>query len=139
MSIVNRQDFLKIAGKGFLAISGILGFGMLVRFLGYRSEEEAQTVFDLGLASDFPVGSRTHLPDIPAVLIHNETGFAALSLVCTHLGCTLEQDNDEFRCPCHGSQFDGNGVVLQGPAAKGLTQLTVEQDDQGHIILFRAS
>jgi len=136
MSIVNRHDFLKIAGQGFLALSGILGFAMLVRFLGYQSETDTQTEFDLGLASNFPVGSRTHLPNVPAMLIHNETGFSALSLTCTHLGCALEQDNDNYSCPCHESHFDESGSVLQGPATKGLPHLKVEQNDQGHLILF---
>ena len=139
MSNLNRHDFLKMAGQAFLALSGILGFGMLVRFLGYRSEEDTQTEFYLGLASDFPVGSQTHFPKIPAVLNHNETGFSALSLICTHLGCTLEQDNDDYACPCHGSLFDKSGSVLQGPAENGLVHLRVEQDDRGHLILFGSS
>ena len=139
MNTINRHEFIKLAGQGLLALSGILGFGMLVRFLGYQSEVDTQTEFDLGLASDYPVGTRTHFLNIPAVLIHNDTGFSALSLECTHLGCTLEQNKENYSCPCHGSHFDESGVVLQGPAVKGLAHLSVEQDDRGHLILFESS
>jgi cytochrome b6-f complex iron-sulfur subunit len=139
MNNISRSDFLKITSRVFLAISGILGFGMLTRFLGYQSETETLTIIDLGLASDYPLGSRKLFPDIPAMLIHDQNGFTALSLTCTHLGCTLEQKDELFSCPCHGSHFDKNGIVLRGPAAKNLVSLKVELDDTGHLILYRTS
>ncbi len=42
--------------------------------------------------------------------------------VCTHLGCQLEWNPDErsWDCPCHGSRFDENGGLLDGPAQRGL-------------------
>ncbi|HKZ44157.1 MAG TPA: Rieske (2Fe-2S) protein [Anaerolineales bacterium] len=139
MNSINRREFLRITSRVFLTISGLLGLGMLTRFLGYQSETGIQPEVDLGLASDYPVGSRTHLPDIPAVLNHSQSGFTALSLTCTHLGCTLEQVNEAFSCPCHGSHFEKNGMVLRGPAAKGLEKLRVELNDAGHLILFRSN
>ncbi len=58
---------------------------------------------------------------------NDATCFTALSLVCTHLGCTVAFDNtnDVFNCPCHGSKFDGQGGVLNGPAATPLNKLKV--------------
>lgn len=39
---------------------------------------------------------------------------------CTHLGCKLEWNNQEksWDCSCHGSRFDKNGKILDGPANK---------------------
>ena len=46
----------------------------------------------------------------------------AVSLRCTHLGCLLRFNAAErsWDCPCHGSRFDVDGDVLEGPATRSL-------------------
>ncbi len=46
----------------------------------------------------------------------------AVSLRCTHLGCLLRFNAAEtsWDCPCHGSRFDVDGEVLEGPAVHPL-------------------
>ncbi len=46
----------------------------------------------------------------------------AVSLRCTHLGCLLRFNGAErsWDCPCHGSRFDVDGAVLEGPAVDPL-------------------
>jgi menaquinol-cytochrome c reductase iron-sulfur subunit len=41
---------------------------------------------------------------------------------CTHLGCAYhwEMSSGKFMCPCHGSYFDIEGKVLDGPAPRPL-------------------
>ena len=136
MPKINRRDFLKLSTTGLLTASGLLGLGALFRFMGYESESATKLEFDLGETSAYPVGSRTILSEIPAILIHTESGFKAISLVCTHLGCTVEQNADGFSCPCHGSLYSGDGSVLRGPAQKPLPTLRLEQDAEGHLTLF---
>ncbi|MGF1487942.1 MAG: FAD-dependent oxidoreductase [Prochloraceae cyanobacterium] len=56
----------------------------------------------------------------------------AVSLTCTHQGCTVQkQNNGEFFCPCHGSAFDRDGKVIKGPARRDLAryQITQTKDD----------
>jgi cytochrome b6-f complex iron-sulfur subunit len=59
----------------------------------------------------------------------------AFSLVCTHLGCTVEQKNGEYECPCHGSKYNDKGDVTRGPANTALKKLRVEINETGNIIL----
>ena len=37
---------------------------------------------------------------------------------CPHLGCALKYNKAEhsWDCPCHGSRFDENGELIDGPA-----------------------
>lgn len=135
MPELSRRDFLKLTRDGFLYLSGALALGGLVKFLGYDSNPAPQTVFELGSAAQYPLGSKTALKEIPALLIHSSKGFVALSLTCTHLGCTVESNEDGFVCPCHASRFDADGNVIQGPAAKPLRRLRVEITTDNQLII----
>jgi Rieske Fe-S protein len=52
----------------------------------------------------------------------------AVSLRCTHLGCLLRFNGAEtsWDCPCHGSRFDVDGTVLEGPASRPLPRREIE-------------
>ncbi|MEU6477637.1 FAD-dependent oxidoreductase [Streptomyces sp. NPDC047017] len=60
--------------------------------------------------------------DRVAVYRDEEGGVHALSARCTHLGCLVAFNSAEraWECPCHGSRFDIDGSVLQGPATRPL-------------------
>jgi cytochrome b6-f complex iron-sulfur subunit len=135
MTDLSRRDFLKLARDGFLYLSGALAAGGLLRFLDFNPNPTPKTEFNLGPTESYPLGSRTVLPEIPAILIHTEQGFSALSLVCTHLGCTLENGADGFACPCHGSRFDTEGRVMHGPAVKPLPAMRIEITEDKRLIL----
>ena len=44
---------------------------------------------------------------------------------CPHLGCALKYNREEhsWDCPCHGSRFDENGMVLDNPATDDSTSI----------------
>lgn len=62
-----------------------------------------------------------------SILVDHPLGntFNALSSICTHQGCLVsafDAGSGQFVCPCHGSRYDVNGQVTQGPASVPLTK-----------------
>lgn len=132
---LSRKNFIKLLSRFSLGLAGALGLGGLIRYFSLSPDPGSPTSFDLGKRSDFPPGSVIFRMDIPAVITNRNGTFEALSLSCTHLGCTLEEDGAGYSCPCHGSQFDDEGKVLTGPAEENLPPLSIEIDESGTIIL----
>lgn len=60
----------------------------------------------------------------------------ALSSICTHKKCKLTAERDRsFYCPCHGSTFDPDGHVTQGPALLDLPMLTTRLSAAGELLV----
>lgn len=133
---ISRRDFIRVASASLLSLSGLMGLRFLFRFFSAQTDPPPQTDFDLGPASGFAVGSNSLQSMIPALVLRSESGFTALSLVCTHLGCTVEQKPDGFVCPCHGSRFDNQGRVTRSPAQKDLRALRVDITPDGNLHVY---
>ena len=97
----------------------------------------------LGNASQVPVGQAAlfTIPSSgdPGIVVHTVGGsWVAYDAVCPHAGCQVgyASSADVFVCPCHGSQFQvNNGAVLNGPAPRGLTPLTIVEGSNGNLYL----
>ena len=61
----------------------------------------------------------------------------ALSARCAHLGCTINwfPDLRTFKCPCHGSEYRGNGVNFAGPAPRPLDRFRIELNVDGELVV----
>ena len=70
---------------------------------------------------------------VSGIIIVNTDGnnYVALSSTCTHQGCTVgySVQNNNFPGPCHGSVFNSNGSVANGPATQPLKQYTVTKNE----------
>ena len=56
--------------------------------------------------------------------------YTAALMKCTHRGCELNVGGGIYSCPCHGSEFDTKGGVLEGPADQDLKtyKTTIENE-----------
>lgn len=124
----NRRGLL----KGFFGFLGALGLGSffyaLYRFLAPGAGAHPPVEIPLG---EIPLGGTYALKygGSPGILIHEEdAGLRALSLVCTHLACTVvwNPEKREFHCPCHDALFDAQGSVLSGPPPSPLERWKVQ-------------
>jgi len=60
----------------------------------------------------------------------------AISLSCTHQGCTVQRQVDgKFLCPCHGALYDGEGRVVAGPAKRDLPRFQIAQRAEDEVQL----
>jgi Rieske Fe-S protein len=75
--------------------------------------------------SDVPVGSGVIVDEV--VVTQPTAGvFKGFSSTCTHAGCTVNKVADgTIDCPCHGSKFNLDGSVANGPATRPLEAKTV--------------
>lgn len=136
MNKLSRRDFIKLSTHALFGLSSLLGLGGLIRYFSFLPAPESPTEYDLGEAANYPAGSRTIRRDIPAVIDNRDGVIVAYGLTCTHLGCIVEEDRDGFACPCHGSLYDADGAVLQGPAQKPLKKLRVEVLENNSLKLY---
>jgi menaquinol-cytochrome c reductase iron-sulfur subunit len=143
----SRRDFLLEIGAG----AGVVALGAQavasLRSLVPNVSYDAPTTVKLGPPTEFPDGLK-FLPDQRLLVFREGNTFHAISAVCTHLGCTVRAEalaNPEevqvggkpmrvthrFLCPCHGSQYTGDGTNVAGPAPKPLAwyRLSVSPDD----------
>jgi cytochrome b6-f complex iron-sulfur subunit len=122
----SRRDFLR---KSWLFL-GLVAAGEFLFFIVnlLRPGKELRssvpsTLKVIGNVEDFPVNSVTTDRINKLFLVRNDDGgFLALSLICSHLGCSVAWDkpNDRFICPCHSSAFDRSGNVINSPAPRAL-------------------
>ncbi|HEX8710181.1 MAG TPA: FAD-dependent oxidoreductase [Pyrinomonadaceae bacterium] len=98
-------------------------------FFGDRmGTPEAENAFDLVTGE----GRVVEIEGERVALYKDEQGQVhSVSPVCTHLKCIVGWNNAEksWDCPCHGSRFNYDGTVIQGPANEDLAR--VELNKQG--------
>jgi Rieske Fe-S protein len=92
------------------------------------------TANTLAKTSDVPVGSGVIIDDV--VLTQPSQGvFNGLSAICTHAGCTVaEVAGGTINCPCHGSRYNLDGSVANGPASRPLAAKAISV--QGNSIVL---
>ena len=121
-------------------IWGYLGvnFLMFLRFFFPRALFEPNTVVDIGFATDFSLGvNQQFLMSNRVWVVKEPDRLFVIFARCTHLGCTPEWKSAEnkFKCPCHGSGYDSEGVNFEGPAPRPMDRAHVELDPTGRIIV----
>ena len=142
----SRREFLKA-----MIISGIVvGIAAVFSVVG-ESKPSLPTTPPAGLPSGSVANINQISTDNPAyfefpagypnILLKKSDGsFIALSMLCTHVCCQLTfLSGNQLYCPCHGSLFDENGNVIQGPAVFPLPSIQYTVDKNGNVFATSVS
>ena len=137
-SALSRRQFSLLLGSWTASLGGVLGTAYaMLRSLFPNVLFEPTRRFKLGRPEDFNEPSVTFLEEPRLFVIRENHSLRVMSGVCTHLGCTINEDTGSggFRCPCHGSVFDRVGAVREGPAPVSLASYALSIAPDGYIFV----
>jgi menaquinol-cytochrome c reductase iron-sulfur subunit len=143
----DRRDFLWSLGTGAGVAAITVQAAASLRSLVPNVSYDSPTTVKLGMPAEFPEGLK-FMPDERVLVFREGNTFHAISAVCTHLGCTVRAEplanpqaadaggaaltlTHRFLCPCHGSEYRGDGANIAGPAPRPLAwfRLSIAPDD----------
>ena len=148
---INRRSFLQVIGWGSLFTTIVISVIGTFRFMFPSVLFEEPSVFTIGSLEEFKNENNADSNNVCKVyenwkqdqsvwIVREQDRIYAVHSKCTHLGCTPNWFEDEgvFKCPCHGSQFDSNGVNFAGPAPRPLDRFSLYKDDAGKISIDKS-
>lgn len=132
----NRRTFI-VAGVGTLLATSAGGIYGSVKSLYPTINYEPPLKAEIGLPEEF-IGVSMRQVQVGGKKISvmkGDNGLYALIRNCTHMGCIPYLDNEEqlFRCPCHGSVFTLEGDVVKGPAPEPLYRASITVNPRGRV------
>ncbi|MGB9182234.1 MAG: Rieske 2Fe-2S domain-containing protein [Pyrinomonadaceae bacterium] len=129
-----RRRIVWASITGFLVTS----FLMFLRFFLPRTIFEPSSVFRVGFPTDYGLGVDTKWQQQYRIWVDKTSDrLFVIYARCTHLGCTPDwkASENKFKCPCHGSGYDSEGVNFEGPAPRPMDRAHIELDAEGQIVV----
>ena len=138
MRTLPRRDFLVLGAcaVGCAALAGCAStMALPVTAEGGRIRLRLDELKGLSGAEGFVRLSRGGAAAPIYLLALPDGSHAALSPICTHLGCTVDVAGQRLVCPCHGSTYARDGTVLRGPAERPLRRFPVTETTTGELVI----
>ena len=133
-SVKTRRRFVGIFTGGFL----LTNFLMFLRFFFPRTIFEPKRIFRIGAPGDYGIGVDTKFQKSQRIWVVRGTDrLFVIFARCTHLGCTPDwkESESKYKCPCHGSGYDPEGINYEGPAPRPMDRARVELNAEGQIVV----
>ena len=145
--LLTRRAWMGLAWGAFSAASAA-ALAATGRFMFPNVLNEPPQQFKAGFPNEYDMGVDERwkekfgvwLVRTPEDVDQHASGFYALSVTCTHLGCTPNYLSAEskFKCPCHGSGFRLTGVNFEGPAPRPLQRTRIVLAEDGQILVDKS-
>lgn len=134
---MHRRDFIKRSCSACLSvtvlsslvtgctttryISGTLGKdGLTISKDDFKIKQKGGTAY-----SSFIIVRNDALQYPICVYRFSDEAYSALWMKCAHQGAELQVAGDALQCPAHGSEFNNQGRVTNGPASSNLRTFPV--------------
>lgn len=108
------------------------------RFFLPRTLFEPATSFKIGYPEEYGLGVDTKFQQKYRIWIDRTPDrIFVIYARCTHLGCTPDwkPSENKFKCPCHGSGYDSEGINFEGPAPRPMDRAHVDISPDGQILV----
>jgi cytochrome b6-f complex iron-sulfur subunit len=108
------------------------------RFFLPRTLFEPATSFKIGYPSEYALGVDTKFQQKYRIWVDRTPDrLFVIYARCTHLGCTPDwkPSENKFKCPCHGSGYDSEGINFEGPAPRPMDRAHIELAPDGQILV----
>jgi cytochrome b6-f complex iron-sulfur subunit len=145
--LLTRRAWMGVAWGAFSAASAA-ALAATGRFMFPNVLNEPPQQFKAGFPNEYGMGVDERWKEkfgvwivrTPADMVAKASGFYALLVTCTHLGCTPNYLSAEakFKCPCHGSGFRTTGINFEGPAPRPLERARIVLAEDGQILVDKA-
>jgi cytochrome b6-f complex iron-sulfur subunit len=145
--LLTRRAWMGVAWGAFTAASAA-ALAATGRFMFPNVLNEPPQQFKAGFPNEYGAGVDERWKEKFGVwivrtnedIVQKASGFYALLVTCTHLGCTPNYLSAEakFKCPCHGSGFRVTGINFEGPAPRPLERARIVLADDGQILVDKS-
>ena len=161
---VSRRTFFQIMGTLAAIVATIFGGIETLKFMfpGATLEEPRAFKADVD-PTTITVGNPLQITEKRVSIVRDDSGYYAVYLVCTHLGCTpnyvtnvtsgtgvvddvakkrgdrktAEQAPNGWACPCHGSRYFIDSTNFYGPAPRPMDWVDVQFTPDGKLLVDR--
>jgi cytochrome b6-f complex iron-sulfur subunit len=146
--LLTRRAWIGLAWGAFSAASAA-ALAATGRFMFPNVLNEPPQQFKAGFPTEYGMGVDERWKEkfgvwivrTPDDVVARSSGFFALLVTCTHLGCTPNYlaAEGKFKCPCHGSGFRAaTGINFEGPAPRPLERARIVLADDGQLLVDKA-
>jgi len=108
------------------------------RFFLPRTLFEPATSFKIGYPEEYGLGVDTKWQQKFRIWVDRTPDrIFVIYARCTHLGCTPDwkPSENKFKCPCHGSGYDSEGINFEGPAPRPMDRANLQIAPDGQILV----
>ncbi len=134
--IATRREFLR---DGLVAVAGVMASLGLARTASALPVSVTTALHRFGNQRTYAIPAADGVQidkDNSVILARWQNAVYAFNLSCPHQNTALRWNDDakRFQCPKHHSQYQPDGVFIEGRATRGMDRLAIKRDGSSVVV-----